>query len=297
MSHRRDRGRARLVPVTRDDAAVSPHDGETGVWGAAVKELGTAVAGFCVLVVIAAGGSAALLLVAPGSTDRYFSWTLRPHAAAAMIGGLYLAAAVVFAWALTLPWAQVRPLFVGVLGLTLPTLVLTMIHDHVFDFGRWQAVVWVVLFAGAPVSAVATLFARRREVAGGAPVGAWSRAVLLAVSAILLALAVAVWIDSTRDDVSRAAPVQLIGLTGTYLGAWCSFAATLSAWAALRAHWDDARLPLVALGAVAAGLMIAFARVAGDLRHPVATFAAKIALGAVAVIVYAANTPRRHGRC
>ena len=47
-----------------------------------------------------------------------------------MNGGMSLASAAVFAWAKTLPWTQVRPLFVGVIGLTTPTLVLTLIHDR-----------------------------------------------------------------------------------------------------------------------------------------------------------------------
>ena len=57
---------------------------------------------FFSIVVVAAGASGALLIVAPGSTQRYFSWTLRPPAAAALIGG-FLASAGVFGWALTLP--------------------------------------------------------------------------------------------------------------------------------------------------------------------------------------------------
>ena len=85
------------------------------------------------MVVVAAGASGVALLVAPASTDRYFSWTLRPPGAAALIGGFYLASAIVFGAALRLPWRQVRPVLVAVLGLAVPTLVLTFNHDEVFD--------------------------------------------------------------------------------------------------------------------------------------------------------------------
>jgi hypothetical protein len=257
--------------------------------------LGPIVATFCVLVVLAAGGTSAALLIAPGSTDTYFSWTLRPDAAAAMIGGLYLASAVVFAWALTLPWRQVRPLFVGVIGLTTPTFVLTLIHDEVFDFSRWQAVVWVLLFAGAPVSAALILATTRRDPAGGAPLTSWSRAVLAVVAAALAGLAVAIWIDGWRDTVSRHSPADLIGLTGAYLGAWCSFAAALTGWAAARGRWDDARLPLVAMGVVAFGLTVAFLRVLGDLRRPAAALVVSIGVGVIAVAIYVAEAPERAG--
>ena len=88
------------------------------------------------IVVVAAGVSGLALLVAPASTDRYFSWTLNPPAAAALIGGFYLASAVVFAWGLRLEWRSARTLLVGVLGLAVPTLVLSIVHDDVFDFSR-----------------------------------------------------------------------------------------------------------------------------------------------------------------
>src|SRR5690606_31021704 len=99
-----------------------------------------AAAAFCVVVAMAAGASSVALLVWPGDTEDYFSWPLRPSAAAALIGGLYLASSALFGWVLTLPWRQARSLFVGSLGLSVPTLVLTIVHDEVFDPDRWQAV-------------------------------------------------------------------------------------------------------------------------------------------------------------
>jgi hypothetical protein len=262
-----------------------------GWWGQAVDRLDPYVATFCILVVLAAGGTAIALLIAPGSTDTYFSWTLRPDAAAAMIGGMYLASAVVFAWALTLPWRQVRPLFVGVLGLTTPTLVLTLVFNEVFDYSRWQAVVWLLLFAGAPVSAALILATAKREPSGGPELVAWTRAVLGVLTVALAALAIAVWIDEWRDNVSRASPVELLRLTGTYLGAWCSFAAAMTGWAALRGRWDDARLPLVALVAISGGLTVAFLRTLDDLRRPAAALAVTAGLGILAAAMYAANRP------
>ena len=122
-----------------------------------VDRLGVLTVAIFVIVVAAAGISGLVLLLAPGSTGRYFSWTLRPRAAAAVIGGLYVASAIVFAWALTASRRQARPLVVGILGLAVPTLVLTIVYDEVFDFSRWQAVLWVVLFVSAPVSAAAIL--------------------------------------------------------------------------------------------------------------------------------------------
>jgi hypothetical protein len=277
---------------------VTPADraAHRGPWGSAVDRLGPVVATFCVLVVLAAGGSAVALLVAPGSTDRYFSWTLRPEGAAAMIGAMYLASAAIFAWALTLPWPQVRPLFVGVLALTTPTFVLTVIHNEVFDYGRWQAVVWFLLFAGAPVSAVLILATTHRGESSGHVLDGWVRVLLAIAAALLLALAVAMWVEAWRDDVSRSGPVDLIGLTGSYIGAWCSFAGAMAGWAAARGTWDDARLPIVAVGAVAIGLTVAFLRTLDDLRHPALALAIPMALLVGTLCLYVAVDPTRRRR-
>ena len=154
---------------------------------------------------------------------------------------------------------------------------------------------WLVLFAGAPVSAVLILTTRPRGPSGGHQLANWSRAVLAVVAVAMAALAVTIWVDGWRDSLNRSSPVDLAGLTGTYLGAWCSFTAALTGWAAVRGRWDDARLPIVALGAVGAGLAIAFLTTFDDLRRPGAALAAAIALILVAVLLYAAERPDRRG--
>jgi hypothetical protein len=255
--------------------------------------LGPLAAAFCAIVVLAAGGSALALLVAPDRTRDYFSWTLRPPAAAALIGGFYLASAVVFGWALLLPWRQVRPLIVGVLGLAVPTLVLTLVHDEVFDFGRWQAIAWVALFFAAPVTAVRILATGGREPAGGPPLRGWTRVLLAALAVGLGGLAVAVWLDGTRPAVVRFSPLPLLRLTGTYLGAWCSFLAVLCGWAAARNTWDDARLPLATVAAAGAGAAVGLLRTVGELRHPAA---AVLVSAGVVVLAGAGYRSTRPGR-
>jgi hypothetical protein len=125
-----------------------------------------------------------------------------------------------------------------------------------------------------------------------APLAASARAVLAVLTVVLGALAFTVWVDAWRDTVSRNAPADLIGLTGTYLGAWCSFGAALTGWAAVRGRWDDARLPLVAIAVVGGGLAVAFLRVLDDLRRPGAALAASVGLAVLAVVLYVANAPR-----
>lgn len=256
------------------------------------ERLGRFPTAFFAVVVVAAGASGVALLVAPGSTERYFSWTLRPRAAAALIGGFYLASAVVFGWGLTLRWREARTLVVGVLGLAVPTLVLTIVHDEVFDFGRWQALAWVALFVAAPVSAAAMLARTQAAPAPAPALPAGCRAALAVLGALLLAVAVAIWTDGTREAVMRASPVELIRLTGTYLGAWCSFLAVLCGFAAIAGQWAEGRVALVALGVASLGAGLAMLRVAGDLRHPLPAIAAAALLAGLAAALYAAARPR-----
>lgn len=130
-----------------------------------VGRLGVPLTVFLAVVVIAAGATGVALLALPGATERFLSWQLGPDVAAALIGGLYLASAVVFGVALTVPMRQVRRLCVAVLGPAVPTLVLSFVHDEVFDLGRWQALVWFGLFITAPVSMTALLIGLRHRFA------------------------------------------------------------------------------------------------------------------------------------
>ena len=241
--------------------------------------------------VVAAGASGVALLVAPGSTHRYFSWTLRPPGAAALIGGFYLASAAVFAWGLTLPGRQARALLVGVLGLAVPTLVLTIVHDEVFDFGRWQALAWVALFVTAPVSATLLLGVLRSGEVSSRALPPWCRATLAVLGLTLVAVALSVWLDTTRDDVVRFSPVDLVRLTGTYLGAWWSFLAVLCLHASTTGRWDEGRVAFVTLGAAAAGAAVALLRTLEDVRHPAVALLVCAGVGALAVVMYRASSP------
>lgn len=101
------------------------------------------------------------------------------------------------------------------------------------------------------------------------------------------------WLDATRDEIVDTAPFDLIRLTGTYLGAWCSFLAVLCGWATLRGTWDDARIALATVALAAAGATVAFLRSYDDLDRPGAALGVSIALAAIAAITYARERPPR----
>lgn len=203
---------------------------------------------FVGVVAILAGFAGLVMLFAPGETDDYFSWPLGPPPLAALVGGFYVASAVVFglaAW--RVDWPAVRGLCVGVLALTIPTLIATARHDDVFDFGRAQAILWVLVFVASPCAYGTVLYLQRGQVRDAAPprLAPWARVVAGVLGAGYVAFAIWCWVDPS--GVAEHTPFALLGLSGAFLGCWALFLGTLAVFAACRPAWREARLPLVAL--------------------------------------------------
>ena len=143
------------------------------------------------IVAIAAGVSGLALVGFPAYTDLFFSWGLAPATVAALVGGCYLAAALTYGVGLRLPAAHAG-LLVGILTLSVPIFVVTLRHLDAFDFARWQAWAWVVLFAAFPVAAaigLITAFRRSTEIVSESRLPAWQRAVAGVIGAGLLTVA------------------------------------------------------------------------------------------------------------
>jgi hypothetical protein len=219
----------------------------------------------CALVAFAAGLVGVLMVVAPASSGTYFSWALGPPALASLVGAFYVASAFVFGWAAARAnWAGMRGLCVAVLGLTLPTLAATSQHLEVFDFTRWQAIAWVVLFIASPILFGASLFLMRGTVVTGGPrLPAWARAALTLLAAAYGVVAVLLW--CWTDLVARNGPFAVAGLGAGFAGAWAAFLAVTAGYAAWRDSWHEARLPLVVLVAWPAAAIVSAAARADEL--------------------------------
>src|SRR5438876_2588570 len=94
------------------------------------------------LVAIAAGVSGLALVAFPGSTPKFFSWGLSPSPLASLIGAFYIASAVTFALAVWRNWRETRGLTVGIVGLSVPIFLVSLVHHDIFDFGVPQAWAW-----------------------------------------------------------------------------------------------------------------------------------------------------------
>jgi hypothetical protein len=244
------------------------------------------------IVAVAAGIAGVVMLVIPGNTDDYFAWALAPEPLAAIVGGLYVASAIVFGAAAATRWPAGRGLCAGALALTLPTLAATIAHRDVFDFSRALAVIWVILFVASPLTFAAILVALRRE---GGPSGplppGWLRAGLAVLALAYLAGAIAFLADPTTFP----APFDMPPMGGRFLGAWCLLLAVMAAWPALRGR-REARIPLLALVALPAGALVGALRSAGDMEAGSARAAWIAVLAALTVIGAAALALARPGR-
>ena len=246
------------------------------------------------IVAVVAGLVGLVMLIDPGSTDDYFSWALGPPPLASLVGGLYVASSLVFGVASSRAWGEVRGLVVAVLGLTLPTLVATLVHAEVFDFSRAIAIVWIVLFVGSPATFGTILLLRRRvRVDRGPALPRAMRAALGALAVALVAYALLCWLD--RSSAESFVPYELAPMGAAFLGAWSVFLALLSAWPALRGGWSEARIPLLGLSAYAAGAAAAALRSYGGLDPDgrAAYLAALVAVAGLAAYALRSNSPWR----
>jgi hypothetical protein len=221
---------------------------------------------FFAVVAIVAGIAGVAMLVAPTDTGDYFSWPIGPPPLTTLVGSFYVASSVVFGIAaLRTDWPAVRGLCVGVLALTIPTLVATARHHEVFDFDRVQALLWVVLFVASPCAYGTVLYLQRGKV--GPPTGPslrpWARSIVGLLAIVYLGIAVWCWLDPASAE--EHLPYALPALSGAFVGCWALFLATLAAFSWRRANARECSLPLLSLTLWPVAGLVAAARSFDDL--------------------------------
>jgi hypothetical protein len=248
-------------------------------------------------VAFAAGLTGMFLLAWPGSTARYFSWDLDPEPLASLIGGSYVASLLVFGIAARRSWPEVRGLVAGTLALTIPMLAVTFFHLEVFDFGRWQAWAWVVLFLASPLVFGSELWSRRGIRGGdGDLLAPGYRLIAGLLGVVFLSVAVSLWWDPEQS--ARLLPFELPPFGGRVLGCWSSFLGFLALWTAARARAAEVRVPLVGVTLFMAGAIGGAMRNLDELQPAGRRIAYVTVLGGLLIItaicwLAAMRAPRR----
>lgn len=210
----------------------------------------------CFVVAVVAGLAGTVMLIAPEDTDAYFSWPIGPAPLAALVGAFYVASAVTFAvLGMRTDWLAARGICFGILAFTLPTLAATVRHRDLFDWGRWQALAWVALFAGSPLAFSSFLYLLRgRAPHGGADLPPLTRVILGILAVVYGGLGLGLLLAPAR--LEHRSPFALPGLSGRFLGSWCLFLCVVAGFALVRKRAHEARMPVLALVAwpVAAAL-------------------------------------------
>jgi hypothetical protein len=203
---------------------------------------------FFAVVAVVAGIAGVVMLVVPADTGDYFSWPIGPPPLTTLVGSFYVASSIVFSIAaLRLDWPSVRGLCVGVLALTVPTLIGTARHHEVFDFDRVLALAWVLLFVVSPLAYGTVLFLQRGKVGPteGPRLAPWARGAVGLLAVVYVVVAAWCWIDP--GGAEDHAPFALPALSGAFVGSWALFLATLAGFAWRRSAVREAWLPLLAL--------------------------------------------------
>ena len=155
--------------------------------------------------------------VAPGSTDRLFSWTIDVPLTAAFLGACYWTAAL-FTWLAVRErvWARVRAVMPGILVAGTLILLATLIHLDKFAMETWRGWAWLILYAGLPPGVVLLLVLQRRQPGtdppAERPIERWANGVLVLGAAALLSLGAALYAfpgDTAEPGSPRSARPSL----------------------------------------------------------------------------------------
>src|SRR3954447_7000729 len=104
------------------------------------------------------------IVVAPGRTDRSFSWTIDVPLTAAFLGTCYWTAALfTLLSARERVWARARSVMPGILVAGVLILAATLIHLEKFAMDTARGWVWLILYAGLPPGVLILLAIQRRR--------------------------------------------------------------------------------------------------------------------------------------
>jgi hypothetical protein len=221
------------------------------------------------LVIVALGPA-----LVPGSTARYFAWTIAAPTVAGMIGAGYAAALPSLLWALTIKeWLRVRTLVVAGLALTSLILFFTLRDISLFHLlkGPGTAIfvgwVWLVAYISLPPLNIVALILQeraRRETREPEP---WPILPATRIAFVFWGAALAVigaLLLFSFGTMRSVWPFGLTRLGAGALGQWLLTAAVAMAWSAREKDWWRIRLLAPFFPLFFGLILVQSARTSGD---------------------------------
>jgi hypothetical protein len=235
------------------------------------------------------------IVVAPGRTADFFTWTIAVPLTAAFLGACYWTAALfTLLSARDRVWARVRPVMPGILVAGTLILVATLIHYDKFAMDTARGWIWLILYAGLPPGVLLLLVLQRREPGGDPPVALpierWAVAAFAIAATALLASGAALYaFPATTADWW---PWPLTDLTARMTGAWLAAIGVTLAAVVHESDWTRVRHAMAYLAAVGVAHLLTLARYPGTVQWEDVTAWAYVALD-VALLALAVHGLRQ----
>src|SRR3954452_4123313 len=203
------------------------------------------------------------VVVAPGRTDRYFTWTIDVPLTAAFLGACYWTAALfTLLSARERVWVRARSVMPGILVAGVLILAATLIHLERFAMDTARGWVWLILYAGLPPGVLILLAIQRRRPGIDPPMvlpieRRAAMAFALAAAVLLLAGAGLYVLPGTT---AAWWPWPLTDLTARMVGAWLAAIGVTLVAVLHENDWARVRHTMVYLAAVGAAHLATLAR-------------------------------------
>lgn len=168
-------------------------------------------------------GAGVLLYLLSGNTDDTFSWTIKPSATAAFLGGAYWAAFVLFVWSARQElWVYARPFVVPVSVIAILLLIATLIHDDKFHKDSLFGWFWIFAYIVVPPALTLSLLSQVRAPDVPAPprvpLAPGMRGVLIVEGLVLAGVGISLFVAPDTSD--SLWPWALTPLTARAIGAF-----------------------------------------------------------------------------
>lgn len=185
-----------------------------------------------------------LLVLKPGSTDDYWSWSINPDLSAVWVGAGYTFGAVAISTMLIRGrWTEAIVPVLGTWPFALVMLLATLVHNDRFFTDTANYYIWLAIYVYLPIGLPVMFLLNRGSDPGASShdklLPIWLRAVLC--TAGLMTAACGLLLVAGSNAVMDAWPWQLSPLMAKVIGGWLLFIATGAALTAVEERYSAYR--------------------------------------------------------